>query len=208
MRSNQLRDDSGKASSTARTADLPIGGPPAFAAGLRAYVATRVPAQEVDDVVQDVLLRWVQRAGALESDELEPWLIATARNRAVDVLRARGATPVAAEDDLARVTDEPVAQGALADLVCCLGSMLDALTPAERDLLRRVDAEGASQAEHAADLGLSPSGLRARVQRARARLRAAFDACCDFERDALGAVVDWRAHRRSTAPRPPCSGEC
>jgi RNA polymerase sigma-70 factor (ECF subfamily) len=214
MRPNQPRDASDALTATTRIADTHVGGPavPAFAASLRDYVATRVPAQEVDDVVQDVLLRWLQRAGSLRPDELEPWLITTARNRAVDVLRARGAANLGADDELARVPEAPVAKGALADLVCCLESMLAALTPAERDLLRQVDADGGSQVELAAQLGLAPSGLRARVQRARARLRAEFDVCCEFERDALGSVVDWRA-RRPDAPPPaqcggPCSGPC
>jgi RNA polymerase sigma-70 factor (ECF subfamily) len=177
-----------------------------IAADLRAYVATRVPAQDVDDVVQDVLLRWVERAGWLEGDTLEPWLITTARNRATDVLRARGTAPVAGTDALGEDLDQPVVTGALAGLVCCLGSMLDALAPAERELLRRVDAEGGSQAELAAELGLSASGLRARVQRARARLRAAFVSCCDLERDAHGAVIDWNVRRTGTTPPSTCGG--
>lgn len=85
--------------------------------------------------------------------------------------------------------------------------MLAALSPAERALLRRVDAEDGSQAQLAAELGLSASGLRARVQRARARLRAEFDACCHLERDASGAVVAWRERRDDAAP-PRCSGDC
>jgi RNA polymerase sigma-70 factor (ECF subfamily) len=208
MRPNQASDALDTRPSTDRAADLRVDGPavPAFASSLRAYVSTRVPAQEVDDVVQDVLLRWVMRAGSIAPEELEPWLITTARNRAVDVLRARGAAPLDSEVDPGRAVDESVTKGALADLVCCLASMLEALTPEERELLRRVDADGGSQAQLAAELGLSPSGLRARVQRARARLRVEFDACCVFERDALGAVVDWRARRRDAAPPFPSCG--
>jgi RNA polymerase sigma-70 factor (ECF subfamily) len=186
---------------------VPAGGPaePRLTASLRAFVAAHAPPQDVDDIVQDVFLRWTLRAGSLTSEELEPWLIATARHRAIDALRARGAAPANAEA-LTYVAHEPPPRGALSQLVCCLEAMLAALDPEQRALLRRVDAEGASQASIAAELGLSPSGLRARVQRARARLRAEFDACCEFERDARGGVIDWRVRPTDDGSRAPCGG--
>lgn len=119
MRSDPPRDGSDRSASAARAPDDHVGGTvvPAFAASLEAYVATRVPTQDVDDVVQDVLLRWVERAGSLEPEALEPWLITTARNRAIDVLRRRGALHADGDVELAGAAEEPAAQGALADLV-------------------------------------------------------------------------------------------
>lgn len=165
---------------------------PGVDAALRAYVASRVPAQEVDDVVQDVLLRWLDHAGAIPREALEAWLVATARRRTIDWLRGRGRALARNEEDLDALAERDAAPDALAALAGCLGRMLDALDPEDRALLARVDGAGASQADLARELGLSPSGARARVQRARGRLREVFDACCEFETDRRGGVVDWR----------------
>lgn len=52
-----------------------------------------------------------------------------------------------------------------------------------------------SQREAAELLGISPSGMRTRVQRGRARVRQLLEACCDIAVDARGRVV-------SCEPRP------
>jgi RNA polymerase sigma-70 factor (ECF subfamily) len=43
----------------------------------------------------------------------------------------------------------------------------------------------------AEELGLSLSGAKSRVQRARRKLRAALLSCCRFELDRFGNVLDW-----------------
>ncbi len=180
---------------------------PGVVAALRAYVASRVPAQEVDDLVQDVLLRWLDRAAATPREGLEAWLVATARHRTVDWLRERGRSLPRGEtdlDSLAGAGAEPTALGALAG---CLGRMLAELAPDDRALLARVDGAGLSQAELARELGLTASGARARVQRARARLREVFDTCCEFETDRRGGVVDYRP-RASRRPCPTATDCC
>jgi RNA polymerase sigma-70 factor (ECF subfamily) len=50
----------------------------------------------------------------------------------------------------------------------------------------------AAPAEVARELGLSPSGARSRVQRARARLRRKLEACCRFGFDARGNLLEAR----------------
>jgi RNA polymerase sigma-70 factor (ECF subfamily) len=57
---------------------------------LRPFVARRVPAADVDDVVQDVLVRAHRGVGALRDDRaLGPWLYAIARTAIADRGRAR-----------------------------------------------------------------------------------------------------------------------
>jgi RNA polymerase sigma-70 factor (ECF subfamily) len=53
-----------------------------------------------------------------------------------------------------------------------------------------VDLEGRAQPDVARELGLSESGARSRVQRARARLRERLEACCRFAFDARGNLTD------------------
>ena len=68
---------------------------------LREFVATRVPAPEVDDLLQDV---WASLARTLEDQDIEQpraWIYRVARNRIADLYRRRGSQPV-----LQDVTDE------------------------------------------------------------------------------------------------------
>jgi len=53
------------------------------------------------------------------------------------------------------------------------------------------DLEGLTQHEVAARLGLSLSGAKSRVQRARRLLREAFLRCCHFEFDRRGHIIDY-----------------
>jgi len=70
-----------------------------------------------------------------------------------------------------------------------------------RDVVRLHEQEGVTQREIAERLGLSLSAVKSRVRRGRALLRADLLACCSFEFDRTGGVVDYRQHRE-----PRCGG--
>lgn len=74
---------------------------------------------------------------------------------------------------------------ALADLC----PMLQQLPPAYRAALERVEFDGVSQVDVAAELGISVSGLKSRVQRA--MLREGLQVCCEISRSATGGVLDF-----------------
>lgn len=65
--------------------------------------------------------------------------------------------------------------------------------------VRWVDLDGLTHGEAASRAGVSVSGMKSRVQRGRAQLRHLFDACCRFELDHQGSVVDYESR-----PRCPC----
>ena len=64
--------------------------------------------------------------------------------------------------------------------------------------LRLVDSEGPGQKGLAARLGLSITGAKSRVQRARRRLKEVLPDCCDIERDRRGNAIGY-------TPRVNCS---
>ena len=53
----------------------------------------------------------------------------------------------------------------------------------------RVDFEGMSQKEYADRLGISISGAKSRVQRAREKLKDLILKCCDYQFDKYGNVI-------------------
>lgn len=158
-----------------------------FSTRLRTWVRGRVPSSaDADDVVQTVLLKLVESGRAESITSTHAWLRATARNVIADLHRSRASRST----DSAEVTDvASVGQGEDAEIARCLGPLLARLEPADRDVIQRVDVDGESQAALARELELSASGLKSRVQRARARLRDAVLARCVVEFDGRGRPV-------------------
>jgi RNA polymerase sigma-70 factor (ECF subfamily) len=161
---------------------------------LRGFIAARVEDPEVAaDITQDVLVRTLA-SGALDRvDNLGAWLYRTARNAVIDHYRTRRLHETDA--DLERWPDpdrdEDLPNDATRELARCLQPMLGRLHPQARDALTRVDLDGQTHREAAAQLGLSTSGMKSRVQRARRELREHVTSCCRVETDAMGALSDY-----------------
>ena len=70
--------------------------------------------------------------------------------------------------------------------------------------LVRVDVEGHTQTRAASELGISVSGMKSRVQRARRDLKQLLERCCSVQLDNVGAVTGYRSKTSdcgcSTAP--------
>jgi RNA polymerase sigma-70 factor (ECF subfamily) len=168
-------------------------------ASLRAFVSRRVrePA-DVDDIVQRVFLHVHRSLPTLrDADRLPAWLYRTARRAIADYYRApahRREVPSGAVLDV--VPEEDAAAddlrddaSALQELAGCIPPLLTGLTQADRDALRLIEIDGVSQVDAARRLGLSNSGMKSRIQRARSRLRVVVEACCRIELDRRGGLV-------------------
>ena len=177
-----------------------------FTARLRAYVRRRVDSSsDADDVVQTVLLRLLQSGQGPAPTSPDAWLLATARTVIADHFRARARSG----EELPESAGIPEGDHEdLSDIGRCLAPLLAGLSSEDRSLLQRVDVAGESQAELAREMGVSPSGLKSRVQRARDRLRNAVLARCEFERDSRGTPVGPATCRPGTSRDPcGCNGE-
>jgi RNA polymerase sigma-70 factor (ECF subfamily) len=174
-----------------------------FLTRLRAFVRRRVRFEhDAEDIVQDVLTKFVQFDAAIEAQSVYAWLFTVARRAIID--RARVSRPVASGEEAAAIAIEPADDPSVSsELARCLEPMLESLSRDDRIILQRVDMLGESQADIARELGLSMSGLKSRVQRARQRLRLQLEDCCAIERDRIGQPSDYR--RRPDRPCP-CEG--
>jgi len=142
---------------------------------------------DVDDLLQEVMIKTHQSIGSLQSkDKLKPWLFRIANNTVIDFYRKRGREIRVEEDDL-WYGEEEVAL----NMSDCVLPFIDALPQETAQLLKAIDIEGRSQKEFAAELGISYSTLKSRVQRGRVQLRALFEDCCHLEFDRQGNVVDY-----------------
>jgi RNA polymerase sigma-70 factor (ECF subfamily) len=156
-----------------------------FRKRLLGFVRKRVRSDaDAEDVVQDVLTKLVS-SGPSEGS-VQAWLFTVARNAIIDRSRKRAElhglleleVPEAADDDGPR------------EVANCLCPMMSVLSIEDRRALERIDMGGESQTDVALELGISTSGMKSRVQRARERLRVAVESCCEIARDSRGVPTD------------------
>ncbi len=186
-----------------------------FGPPLRGFLARRVPpGVDADDLVQDVFLRVIRNLHSLRSTERpEAWLFEIARNALRDALRVRlrrDARTDALEIDVPAEADASAERAAEAELAPCLTAMVDRLAEPYRTAIVLTSLEGVTQAEAARRVGISISGMKSRVQRAREQLRQMLVACCAIAVDVRGGVSDFHPHRPAVrgGPDPASSGTC
>lgn len=183
-----------------------------FGDRLRAFIARRVDsAADAEDILQDVFLRIHQHAGGVHrSERLTSWLFQVTRNAIADYYRApaRRERPESVDSAathgrfaIAEATDEIDDDPAQVrkELAGCLRPMMERLPPHYREAVTIVDLTGVTQVQAAAQLGLSVSGMKSRVQRGRQTLREILVDCCPVQLDTGGRIVDYEQ------PSPICA---
>jgi RNA polymerase sigma factor (sigma-70 family) len=135
-------------------------------------------AEDVNDLVQEVYLRALQRLGTLEDPErFRSWLYAIARNAGLDhVRRARRRPATAMEDELVEPSDGEPGPDELAEvreLADRVRSGAARLNARDSTLLAMVTQLGFTPTDVAGALGMSHTAAKVAVHRARQRLRHA-----------------------------------
>lgn len=171
-------------------------------ARMRSFVSRRIAdPHAADDLAQDILVRIHERMGGLRDEErLDAWAYQVARRAIIDHYRAQAArreTPVGHEPDQADPATgadpgalEPSAEEARRQMAVCLAPMVDRLPEPYREAILLTDLGELTQAAAAERLQLSVPAMKARVQRARAKLRAMLLACCRVAVDGRGSPVE------------------
>ena len=160
--------------------------------------------EEAEDLVHAVLLRMLEQSSALDIASPEAWLRVAARNALADHHRQRERKRAAEARWTELASKRP--EEAPRDLLRCLVAMLEGLEEEDASLLKQVDLSDISQVELARTLGLTVSGVKSRVQRARQKLRALLEGCCDVELAADGSPLAFDP-RPGRSCGPACDGD-
>ena len=179
-----------------------------FETKLSSYVRRRVDGVAADDVVGEILLRLVRSQDKMEGAKNPmAWIYRVAANVITDHYR-KGASAQRLMDAVqheSEAADRPEAASIETDsLARCLIPMIKNLPAPYDEALMLTEIEGISQVAAAKQLGLSGSGMKSRVQRARRKLKTAVLRCCDVEVNRRGDVL---AYKRRSA-KPGCDGTC
>jgi len=165
-----------------------------FHSRLLKFIRSRVEDDAAaDDIIQNVFLRIHTNMESLsDSNRLESWIFQIARNAIIDHYRRRRDLVEISETTPA--DDDFIEPDAAEILASSMRSMVDELPEPYRQALILTEYDGLTQAELAERLGISLSGAKSRVQRARQRIKDELLACCHFEFDRYGRVVDYWEH--------------
>jgi len=170
------------------------------ASKLRSFIRSRVRDHAAaEDLLQDVFVRIHQKLPGLRaSDRLEAWVWRIARNAIADYFRRLRPTDPLPET--VELTSETPAD--LPNLAPCVRQFIKQLDPGFREALRLTEWQRLTQNELARRLGLSPSGAKSRVQRARAQLKKLLLDCCRFELDRRGNILEMTPRQKK------CRADC
>jgi RNA polymerase sigma-70 factor (ECF subfamily) len=167
----------------------------ALRVGLHHFIRKRVRDEAIaEDLVHDVLLKAYTAKETLQhAGKLRPWLYQIARNAIIDHYRAKKpSVPLPDEFSEETSTDPRTAEREMAR---CLQPLIERLPSDYRIAISLAEIDGLTQAEVASRLGLSLSGAKSRVQRARRLLAEALQDCCRLELDRRGGIADYRCQR-------------
>jgi RNA polymerase sigma-70 factor (ECF subfamily) len=174
-----------------------------FSGRLRGFIAKRVRAEvDIEDILQEVFAKIHAGLGALKDDErLEAWLFQIARRAITDYYRDRSG-PRRTQGLPPELPEEGTEEDIQVQVASWLRPMMELLSEEDREAIRLADLEALPQKDLAARLGLSLTGAKSRVQRARKRLKSVLLECCHIDMDRRGNAI---GYGRKEGPCGPCN---
>ena len=165
-----------------------------FHAPLQQFIRHRVSDDATaEDLLQDVFLNIHQHVDTLKDvKKLESWIYQVTRNAIIDYYRSIRTTTTLEDPEALQLAEDLPDEDVISELFPCVRAMVTSLPAQDRQALILTEYQGLTQKELAERLGLSLSGAKSRVQRARAKLKQQLLACCHFELDRRGYVIDYQ----------------
>ncbi|GIK37204.1 MAG: RNA polymerase sigma factor SigZ [Anaerolineae bacterium] len=159
---------------------------------LRQFIFKRVADDDAtEDILQEVYIKIHARIHTLRDDsKLQSWIYQIARNAIIDYYRSR---KLAMElPETIALPEEPAENDAASELAPSVKAMINRLPEKYQQALILTEYQGLTQQEMAEQLGISWSGAKSRVQRAKEKLKDMLLDCCHFELDRLGNILSYQ----------------
>ncbi len=181
----------------------------AFHTPLQQFIRRRVSDEATaEDVLQDVFLKIHQRVETLRDvKKLESWIYQITRNTIIDTYRSSRPTTTLEAAEVLDLPEELPDDDVVSELLPCVRAMVRSLPELDRQALVLTEYQGLTQKELAERLGLSFSGAKSRVQRAREKLKQQLLECCHFELDRRGHIINYQPRCHSCETVACCTDE-
>ena len=172
-------------------------------APLKRFIAGRIKNEhDAEDILQNIFCKIHNSIDHLKVErKMRAWIYRIARNEIVDYYRHRKLMVELSElpEDMEICETPGGADHTVNEMASCLKAMLNHLPEKYREALVLTEFAGLTQKELGEKLGLSLSGAKSRVQRAREKLKVMLLECCHLEFDRMGNILDYR-HRKNSCP--------
>lgn len=156
---------------------------------LRAFTISKVSDQAVaEDILQELFIKIHENIDKLnDKTKIQSWIFQICRNLINDYYRdkSKKRSKELHISDSDEEESSEVMNEALEDMV----KMMDGLPPEYCEALCLTEFGKLSQKEYADKIGISYSGAKSRVQRARKMLKDMLMNCCHYEFDKYGTVI-------------------
>ena len=162
-----------------------------YRSALTRFLQSRVSnSDDVDDLLQEILLRSHKNLHTLKSEEsIKSWVFQIANNVIVDHYRRKSKGQDLTAEDLWYDENTPTIKE---DLSRCILPFINALPEDSARLLSAIDLDNMKQKDYAEANNISYSTLKSRVQKSRQQLRALFEDCCHISVDRHGNIIEYQ----------------
>lgn len=156
---------------------------------LKAFILSKVHDETIaDDILQEVFLKIHSKIDTLNDDtKIQSWIYQITRNLVVDHFRAikkdSRKLPYLFENE------EDSSNELMVETLQDMTKMINDLPQEYCEALCLTELGGMSQKAYAIKIGISYSGAKARVQRAKKKLKDLLMKCCHYQFDKYGTVI-------------------
>lgn len=166
---------------------------------LKTYIRKHIPDKyEADDILQEVGIR-IQKNSSRIKDiaNVEAWLYRIANNLIMDYFREAKKYSLIVNIDEISVQAIPEQDNYNQETAECLLKLVDYLPTTYKEAIIESDYKGKKQSLLGLKWGLSNSGSKSRIQRARKKLKTELLRCCEVKSDNAGNIIDF--HNKDNA---------
>lgn len=130
-----------------------------------------VPEADAEDIVQEILLAvHTKRHTWIETAPVAPWVFTIARHKVIDAMRRRGRRIDLPIEDYAETLADDTGEPSLIGLF--IDRHIDSLPAVQRKVVESIAVDGASIADTAERLSMTPGAVRVALHRGLAALAA------------------------------------
>jgi len=164
----------------------------AYSLELKFYIMRHVPDKyEAEDILQEVGIRIQKNASKIKDiTNIKAWLYRITYNLIVDYFRGTNKYSFIEDINEVSLPATPEYENYNKEMAECLLKLVEYLPLTYKEAIIESDYNGKKQSLLGQKWGLSNSGSKTRIQRARKKLKAVLLNCCEVKSDKAGNIIE------------------